>query len=477
MRTFWSRISAYSSDVKLYLAYTLLANVAIGVFSLVFNLYLLELGFNEDFIGLFNAINTLAMAGSAVMLGVLINRHGLWGVVTGGLIAYLVSATLLSIFTHPVSILILSVIVGAASAMIFTPVMPFVAELTRRPRERQEVAAITMSLVSASTTIGSLVGGWTPALLESLLGFDHPGESAFRGALLVGIAIAALGVLPLLWMSSARKRHRPSDSSESEESQHAISATPTVLRKRMYVYIAVGAIMALGGGAVFPFYNVYLTSIGASPGQIGIVFAVAWMVAAIVGLGAPWISSRLGSQLGASIIRLLPVPLFLILIPFPILSIAVVAHLLRVASISVSWPMESSFISEILPSKMRNAVFGYRSAAWNLMFSLSSLIGGGVIVRYGYAPTFVLYVIGMVVAMGLYFGYFRGLADPSFTEPEEVIAMRREVPTPEQIPEPQAQRSLQLEPGRGRPLIIGGPERPIDESDDPEVVFEEVGEP
>ena len=46
--------------------------------------------------------------------------------------------------------------------------------------------------------------------------------------------------------------------------------------------IAVGLIMSLGAGAVFPFYNVFLSEVGATSGQIGLVFAGAWTIAAVV---------------------------------------------------------------------------------------------------------------------------------------------------------------------------------------------------
>jgi hypothetical protein len=213
----------------------------------------------------------------------------------------------------------------------------------------------------------------------------------------------------------------------------------------MIVYVAVGGLMALGGGAVFPFYNVFLSSIGASAGVIGIIFAVAWTLAAVIGLWSPWISAKLGSQRGSVIVRLVPVPLFILLIAVPVLPIAILAHLIRVMSINISWSMESSYISDILPQRVRYSVFGYRSAAWNLGFSLSSFVAGGVIVRYGYGPSFTAYAIAMTAAMGLYYGYFRRISEVRLVEP---------LPAPEPIPETEAPESLPLRPGRGEPVII-----------------------
>lgn len=471
MGSFVRRIRGYDRDIKLYFAYTLAANIAIGVFALVFNLYLLQLGHEEDFIGLFNAIQTLAMAGTAALLGRFIGKFGLWKVVTGGLALYLLASILLATITNNVGLLILSAFWGASTSMVFTPVMPFVVELTRQ-RQRQEVAALTMSLISLSTTIGSLVGGWMPLILDLTIGLNRPSAGAFRSTMIIGIALAALALIPLFLMSAERRTSTPATARRpDDEDEPETDAPPKEIRNRMIVYVAVGGLMALGGGAVFPFYNVYLSSIGASAGLIGIIFALAWTIAAVVGLWSPWISAKLGSQAGSVIVRLVPVPLFCVMAISPVLGIAIMAHLIRVSSITVSWSMESSFISDILPQRVRYSVFGYRSAAWNLGFSLSSFVAGGVIVRYGYGPTFLAYGLAMVGAMGLYFFYFRHIP-----EVPQLAAEERLPRAPEPLPEAEAPDSFTLRPGRGEPIVfsslirVDGASGTDAEADEPETM-------
>jgi len=51
MATYLRRVRNFSFDIKLFLLYNLLANIGFGVIELVFNFYLLELGYREDFIG------------------------------------------------------------------------------------------------------------------------------------------------------------------------------------------------------------------------------------------------------------------------------------------------------------------------------------------------------------------------------------------------------------------------------------------
>ena len=104
--------------------------------------------------------------------------------------------------------------------------------------------------------------------------------------------------------------------------------------------------------------------------------------------------------------RLAPLPLFALLIFAPSLWIAVVAHMVRTASVNMGWPIDSSYIAGVLPVKARTSVFGLRSGAWNIGFALAAFIGGNVIVRYGYGTTFASYIVFMVIAMGLFYIYF-----------------------------------------------------------------------
>jgi MFS family permease len=411
-------VKTYSTDIRLYLMYTLVANVSIGVFALVFNLYLLQLGLRENFIGAFNALHTIAIAATALSMGWMLNRYGVWKCVTIGTAGFIATSASLTLITAPAALLGLAVFYGMATAFVFTPVMPFIVELTRS-RQRAEVSALVFSLTSISTVIGSLLGGWVPRLMSISFGLHLPGAMAFRLTLILGLMIAAFGIIPLTRMSAQRKQSRPADSA-AQATQAGLPELPSgSVRKHMLVFIAVGGLMSLGAGAVFPFYNVFLADIGATSGQIGLIFAGGWTIAAVVGLAAPAIARKLGSQRAITIVRIIPLPFYLVLIFQPALGLAILVHWLRISSVSLGWPIDSTYISEVLPAKARTAVFGYRSAAWNVGFSISSLLAGASIVRYGYGPSFAAYAFFMTAAMFLFFVYFSRVPTPTYL-PEDL---------------------------------------------------------
>lgn len=407
MRRYLRDFRGYQRDIRLFLAYNLAANVGMGVFTLLYNLYLIELGLREDFIGRYNSVSTLAMAGVALSMGFLINRLGVWLCVTVGMGLFLVTSLLLCVITDPNTLLVFSAFGGAATAFLFVPTMPFIVDLTKR-EERHGVAALAFSLQSLSMTVGSLVGGWFPKSLTYISELEEASAETYRYTLIAGLFLAALSLIPLLMMSQQRKHARPEDSDPTPGPVAAGDNRPPArnVRRDLMVFVAVGGLMSLGAGAIFPFYNVFLQTIGASAGQIGLIYAFAGLLAAGIGLFSPWFAQRFGPLQAVVLIRLSPVPFYLLLVAFPVLPLAIFGQVIRTISINMAWPIDSTYASDLLPARERGKAFSFRSGAWNLGWSLASLVVGRLIVAYGYNVSFVAYVFFMTLAMVVFYIYF-----------------------------------------------------------------------
>ena len=387
----------FSRDVRLFLFYNLLANVGWGVFTLIFNLYLRELNLREDDMGAFSAAQTLAMAGGAATMGAVLDRLGIWRSIVSGVSVFLVASLGLAFAEARPMILVLSAISGLGLAYLFTTTMPFVIAWTRRD-ERQFVSALSFSVTSLSLTLGSLLGGFLPDVL--------PGGDlqTFRWTLVAGTGIAALGLVPMLLMGLARRGGGLPDPTAVKEATDPSERRR--VRRDVTVFVLVGGLMAVGAGMVFPFFNVYLTTQGADATTVGYVYALGGLSAAVVGLSAPFISRRLGSLYGVAAVRLSIVPFYLALILTPGLPLAAITHIVRQTSISMAWPIDSTFIAEVLPPRARTRVYGLRAAAWNLGFSAASLVAGVLIVNIGYAITFLDLIVFTALAMAIFVGYY-----------------------------------------------------------------------
>lgn len=386
VRDYIRAVRGFQHDIRLFIVYNLLANVGYGVFQIVFNLYLLKLGMREDDIGAFSAAQTICMGFGGLTLGYLVNRHGSWRCVAAGFSVFVFASFFISFAEARITIFALSAIYGFGLAFLFNTTMPFLLEWAARA-SRAHAAAVAFSTGSLSVTIGSLVGGFLPDLLGLILsGGNGDSIPAYRWTLVAGTVIAASGLIPLWMMNEARKERAP-----VAETTVAEPTTPTErrqVRTDFWVFVMVGGLMSIGVGMVIPFYNVYLTSLGAGTAEIGLIFAISSAVAAVIGLFAPAISRRFGAIRSVSMLRTLIVPCFLLLIVKPWLGFAMVAFLMRNTTFSVAWPIEATFIGELLPPRARASVFGLRSGAWNLVYALSAFLAGKIIVRTGYDISF-----------------------------------------------------------------------------------------
>jgi MFS family permease len=398
MSEYLRQVRGFRRDIRLFIIFNLLVYVGWGVFTLIFNLYCTALHLREDDIGAFNAAQTVAMAAGAVTLGPVIGRFGIWRSIVGGMAIYLAAATGLALVEHRAALLALSTISGFGVAYFSTTTMPFVIEWTR-PFERQHVSAVTYAMIGLAGTVGSLLGG----LLPGAIGLGEVAE--YRITLLAGVVVAGASLVPLAMMGAPRRGGAPPVD---------VTATPEAtepkarrqVRRDMGAFVLVGGLMALGAGAIMPFYNVYLTTLGASAEQVGYVFALAGLGAATIGLAAPAMTRRFGALWGAVVVRLSSVPFFLLLLAAPTLPLAVLAYIVRQTTISMAWPIDSTFIAEVLPPRARTAVFGYRSAAWNAGWAIASLAGGVAIVRFGYDIPILAIAFFMLLAMVVFAAYF-----------------------------------------------------------------------
>jgi MFS family permease len=404
MFTYLQRVRSFNPDVKLILVYCLLSNIGFGVIELIFNFYLLELGYREDFIGQWRAIATLSVAAASLGMGYAINRFGNWRVLVTGFAVLCFSSFGLGLSTNEWLLMALGVSYGASLAFLINPVLPFIMDHERH-EYRQYASAVSLSVVNISLMIGSLMGGFAPDFFARLVPSIGSGSvMAYRAAMLTGATIALLALIPLFMMKEPRKQrgHRRSMASGDDETPAERKRT----RMDTAQFVLMGGLMSIGVGMVWPFYNVFLKSLGSSDDQVGYIFALGGLVAAIAGLLSPMIVARYGAVNSTFVLRLSVVPFFIPLIFMPTLGIAVLGMLWRSGTASVAWPIEVTFISEILPQRARAGVFGLRSSVWNLGYAFATYIGGLSIVAYGYAPSMVSFVVFSILSAFAYYFYF-----------------------------------------------------------------------
>jgi predicted MFS family arabinose efflux permease len=404
MYSYLHRVRSFSPDIKLVLVYCLLANIGYGVIELIFNFYLLELGYREDFIGQWRAVSTLSVAAASLGLGAMINRFGSWRTMVAGFSALCLASFGLGLSSSSWLLMLLAVVYGASLAFLMNPVLPLIMDYERHDL-RQYASAVSLSVVNLSLMIGSLMGGLAPDFFARVIPSISEGSvGAYRAAMLSGAGIAVLALIPLLFMKEPRhhrveRRGRANTADESPKERRQT-------RKDLGQFVLMAGLMSIGVGMIWPFYNVFLKSLGSSDDQVGYIFAISGLIAAVCGLVAPVVVARSGAVTSTLFLRLSVVPFFIPQIFMPTLGLAVLAFYWRSATASTAWPIEVTFISEVLPPRARAGVFGLRSSVWNLGYAAATYLGGLLIVARGYGPSIVSFVIFSTLSALVYFWYF-----------------------------------------------------------------------
>ncbi len=357
--------------------YQLLGALQMGTFGLLFNLYLLNLGYKEDLIGGVVAANTLSLSFVALAVGRVVQRFGLRPTIAGGFGLATLASFGQALSSQALPIVAFAVVGGAGYAMTQSLQMPMLAEHVPS-EDRATGAALVSAVATLSQTVGTLIGGFLPTLLVftglGLIGRD-------RAALVLATGLGGLGLIPLLRLG---RGDGPTQAFSAAIGTTQEDGTRQGTRRMIRRYAGATALIACGAGAFLPFVNVYLARLGARPGEIGGLLSLVGVCGAGLGLLAPTLARRVGRERLAVLARVVPVIPALALLALPTVPLVVLTYATRQIGAGMTWPIEASILNDRVHPRARPGAFGLRTAAWNLAWASSSALSGQLIVRGGY---------------------------------------------------------------------------------------------
>ena len=425
VRAAWSdyrdAVGRFSRPARLFLLTEMLAWTCHGIFAVDFNLYLLEGGYRESFIGQAVSLNGLGMALAALPAGLLADRWGrrrclLLGAAVDAA-AQLARATLLA----PPAILAGSFFSGVGQALLAIAAAPFVTEHSS-PRERTHLFTTFFATTLLAGVVGSMVGGEVPALLGRLPGSLRPDPlHAYRGALWAGGLLNAAACWPLLRMGGSKEPVQ----------RHAWVATDAAARWRLLPIGLNALLIGAGAGLVIPFMNLYFAHrFACTSSQIGAFFSLAAVFTALASLLGPALARRFGMLRTAVAAQLLSLPFLVTLGAERRLSVAVAAFWMRATLMQASTPLVQAFVMEALPPSLRARSTSLITLVWNCGWAVSATLSGIIIQRFGYdVPFYITAVLYASAALSFYASFRRHReGQAGVLVPEEAKGQRGEGP-------------------------------------------------
>lgn len=383
--TYLRQVRLFSRNARLFLLSQLIAAVGSGIYSLLFNLYLVRSGFNEDFIGQVSGVNTLVAGLVCFPAGLIGDRLGRRAsLLLGGIIVPL--GLLGQVLVHePQLILGLCALTGAGQAFIMISVSPFMAENSSRA-ERTYLFSTNWAVMTFSGMVGSFLGGLLPGLFASSGGQTLDAASPYGMALLVAVCLFAIAGIPFYLLRSA-----PHQDESIGAAAPDISMGKDEVRSRMLAFVAVNILVGIAGGVILPFFNVFFArQFGLAAGTVGLIFAASQGMVGIGQLLAPTLVRRKDKVTLIALAHFSAVPFLLILASTGQVGIAAGAFWARNVGMNMINPIWGTFTMEMVPARLRATLSGLNNMVWNVTWAFSSAAGGLVILSWGYPAVFLI---------------------------------------------------------------------------------------
>ncbi len=418
--SYWQKIRHFSRNANLYLLHVMGMDTIYGTWGIVFNLYLLAIGFDASFIGTRLLISGIVGAFASIPAGIISDRIGrkasfILGDGMGALVA------LINITTLNPSVLLLTPIVSGVFGNLHGVSEPaFMAENSKRA-ERVHLFSVASGLRTAAAMIGSLLVVPFPLMLAA--GWDA--LNLYRIASFVGIALWFLSLVPAILLKA-----EPQGDEKMPTEKRSLRAS-IVHPERVFKLTLVESLIAFGAAFVIPLFSVYFhdSALHAHDEQIGGVFAAGSLALAFAALFSPLVAQRMGKVRSVFALRMLAVPFVIILSFAPhtdlhtiasflsnvgsALSIATLAYIGRTVFMNMANPIWSAFSMEQLDPGERGATIGIQASIASLASAIGGYMGGQFMAYHDFQTPLLLMAGLYFVSNVLLWTYFRHADQPA----------------------------------------------------------------
>ena len=406
--TNWKKsIASFNKNIKMFMLANVLIQVGMGVFIVMYNLYIKELGFPETLNGKIISMTSLASAIMLVPAGSLSDRLGRKGIIIIGAICAAGTLFYRSLVTGEQSLIYAAFFTGLFMALVQVSGVPFLAE-NSTAGERMHLFSIHFSLMTIASVIGSLGGGVLADALH-LIGNISTVDSIMY-VLIIGAIIFTMGIVPLFQLKPTQKIEGQTEASTEESEGNA----PTGFRKNMKVIVLFGVanlLIGTGSGLVIPYLNLYFSNrFGASNTYIGLILSLGSAMTAVAMLLGPALVKKVGKVKALVIFQLLSIPFLFITGYTNSLIIASIAFLMRQALMNAGNPIQSAIAMELVQDKYKGLANSVNQMVFNVGWASTGAISTGLVVTFGfywgYAYTFTITGILYIIASTYFYLLF-----------------------------------------------------------------------
>jgi MFS family permease len=386
-----------SLNVKLFLIGNAIQGIGISIYGLLLNLYLKELGFGEAIIGTLISTTSLGVSLMAIPASFFIERLHAKHLVISGMIMSSVFYffQILSVDQHS---LFFWGLLGSMFLAVFNISIPPFYLRNSTPHQRVHLFSLNSGMNMMAHLFGYLSGGYLPKVIHHF----EPGLSsieALRTSIMLALMIMFLSNLIFIRI---KKMPIP------VISNGVLEGFKEKEWKIIFKLVLPKLYLAFGGGMVVPFINLYLKEkFKLSTDMIGVSYATLQLFIFMGIFVAPTVVRKMSHLKFILTTAILSVPFMVFMGLAENVYLVLLCFILRGMLMNMSAPIMSMFEMEHVKEKECAFASSVIMFSYNLMYTTSTRIGGVLIEKSSFGPTFYIAGFSYLLAIVLYYRFFK----------------------------------------------------------------------
>ncbi|MCM3781446.1 MFS transporter [Neobacillus mesonae] len=402
-----TEIGSWPRNIQLFFLANILYQMGGGMFSVLYNLYVQDLGYDATMNGRIISIQSIATAIMFIPIGLLGDRMSRKPILIAGALFSGITFIGRSLAVGEPGLLWLAVSSGLFASFFQVLAIPFLAaNVTKSNRLR--LFSIHASLVLAAQVIGSFGGG---VLADILQFFGITSIASLQTVLLIGGIATFLGTLPLFLVKEPSIHNKLSNINEETPAVPEQTAKPSDWRIIKH-FVMTQLLIGIGSGLVVPYLNLYFTDrFEVSLSLMSALISLGQIMTILSMMIGPSLVSRVGPVKAVFIFQTMSLP-FLLLTGFTYsLVVASVSFLFRQALMNAANPIFSSILIDHVSDRRRGIANSLMQTAFMLGWATMGPVQSYFVTTYGnyygYAITFAITGVLYVVASTWFYLVFR----------------------------------------------------------------------
>jgi len=395
-------IALFSKNARILLLNIFLMGVGMSVFSVLFNLYLLRMGYSEDMIGVYQMSIGASVAMLAIPSGYIIDRFGFKRPMIIASVITVLAVIFQASFYPITAIIVFTFIYGGCASLLMVADNPFMMENSTRS-ERTHLFSVSFAAMMLTGFFGGLLGGYMPGVIAKIMNFNPDDYLNYRYSLYISILFVVASVIPFFFIEEKRRGnpycHKLID-------RFRISK---IKNKRLFAKLLIpNVLIGFGAGLIVPFINVYLENqVNASTSVIGLIFSLTSVLTGLASFGVPLLTRRFGKINTVVFTQLFSLPFLIGITLSSLLPLAAFFMLARSVLMNLSTPAMSNFSMESVAPDEKSLFSGFSGLAWNGTWAVSNIAAGFIMARISYLIPYYMCAALYFLASISYFLFFR----------------------------------------------------------------------